>query len=203
MKFERIIDENKTGTSPYSSITSPAPYITDILWGYSADGDFESKTDTTPATGDYSPVLTKPLVFYAIQETGLSSGTGIKWISDGTPVEITQYYRPSNTNEEGSTSTAPDYTINFSDEADEWNLTNYSDSGFSNSLFKKFYQTYITDVFNQYKRIYKIKAKFPADFLINYRLNDILVIQDREFTINSISTNLKDGKSDLELLIKL
>jgi hypothetical protein len=203
MKFERIIDENKTGTSPYSAVTSPAPYITDILWGYSADGDFESKTDTTPATGDYSPVLTKPLVFYAIQETGLSSGTGIKWISDGTPIEITQYYRPSNTNEDGSVSTAPDYTINFSDEVDEWNLTNYSASGFSNSLFKKFYKTYITDVFNQYKRIYKLKAKFPADFLINYRLNDILIIQDKEFTINSISTNLKDGKSDLELLIKL
>jgi hypothetical protein len=203
MKFERIIDENKTGTSPYSAVTSPNPYITDILWGYSADGDFESKTDTTPATGDYSPVLTKPLVFYGIQETGLSSGTGIKWISDGTPTEITQYYRPSNTNEDGSVSTAPDYTINFSDEIDEWNLTNYSASGLSNSLFKKFYKTYITDVFNQYKRIYKLKAKFPADFLINYRLNDVLIIQDREFTINSISTNLKDGKSDLELLIKL
>jgi hypothetical protein len=203
MKFERIIDENKTGTSPYSAVTSPNPYITDILWGYSADGDFESKTDITPATGDYSPVLTKPLVFYGIQETGLSSGTGIKWISDGTPTEITQYYRPSNTNEDGSVSTAPDYTINFSDEIDEWNLTNYSDSGLSNSLFKKFYKTYITDVFNQYKRIYKLKAKFPADFLINYRLNDVLIIQDREFTINSISTNLKDGKSDLELLIKL
>lgn len=203
MKFERIIDENKTTTSPYGAVTSPSTYITDILWGYSADGDFESKTDITPATGDYSSVLTKPLVFYAIQETGIVSGGGIKWISDGTPIEISQYYRPSNTSEQGSVSTAPAFTINFSDEVDEWNLSNYSDSGFTNSLFKKFYKTYITDVFNQYKRTYKLKAKFPADFLINYRLNDILVIQDKEFTINSISTNLKDGKSDLELLIKL
>jgi len=202
MKFERLIDANKTGTSPYSSISSPAPYVTDILWGYSADGDFEPKTDITPATGDYSPVLTKSLVFYAVQET-ISAGKGIKWISDGSPTEITQYHRPSNTNESASVSTAPDYTINFSNEIDEWNLTDYSDSGFTNSLFKKFYETYITDVFNQYKRTYKLKAKFPSDFLINYRLNDVLVIQDREFTINSISTNLKDGKSDLELLIKL
>ena len=118
MKFERIIDENKTGSSPYSAVTSPQPYITDILWGYSADGDFESKTDITPATGNYSSVLTKSLVFYAIQETGIGSGKGIKWISDGTPSEITQYYRPSNTNEDSSVSTAPDYTINFSDEVD-------------------------------------------------------------------------------------
>jgi hypothetical protein len=203
MKFERLIDENKSSSSPYTSVTSPQAYATDILWGYSADGDFNSDTDVTPNTGDYDPVLTKPLVFYGIQETGITADSGIKWISTTLPSEVTQYYRPSNTNEDASVSTAPNFTINFSDEVDEWNLTNYSSSGFSNSLFKKFYKTYITDVFNQYKRTYKLKAKFPADFLINYKLNDILIIQDKEFTINSISTNLKDGKSDLELLIKL
>ena len=201
MKFERLIDENKTGTSPYSSVTSPAGYITDILWGYSADGEFTSDTTVTPNVGDYEPVLTKPLLFYSIQETGLTAGTGIKWISDTLPSEITQYYRPSNTNEDGTVSTASSFTINFDNEIDEWNLTDYDLS--TNSLFKKFYQTYINDVFNQYKRTHKLKAKFPSDFLINYRLNDVLIIQDRQFTINSITTNLKDGTSDLELLIKL
>jgi hypothetical protein len=201
MKFERIIDTNQTGTSPYSAITSPSPYITDILCGYSADGDFESKTDVTPNTGNYSPVLTKPLVFYAIQESGLSSGTGIKWISDGTPVEITQYYRPSNTNEDGTTSTAASFTINFDDEIDEWNLTNYD--GGTNSLFKKFYANYINGIFEEKKRIYKLKGYLPTDILANYRLNDELVIQDRTFTINSISTNFKTEISQLELLNKL
>ena len=201
MKFERIIDTNQTSTSPYTAVISPAPYITDILCGYSADGDFESKTDVTPATGNYSPVLTKPLVFYAIQETGLSSGTGIKWISDGTPVEITQYYRPSNTNEDGTTSTAASFTINFDDEIDEWNLTNYD--GGTNSLFKKFYANYINGIFEEKKRIYKLKGYLPTDILANYRLNDELVIQDRTFTINSISTNFKTEVSQLELLNKL
>jgi len=201
MKFERIIDTNQTGTSPYSAITSPSPYITDILCGYSADGDFKSKTDVTPNTGNYSPVLTKPLVFYAIQKTGLSSGTGIKWISDGTPVEITQYYRPSNTNEDGTTSTAASFTINFDNEIDEWNLTNYN--GGTNSLFKKFYANYINGIFEEKKRIYKLKGYLPTDILVNYRLNDELVIQDRTFTINSISTNFKTEVSQLELLNKL
>ena len=201
MKFERIIDTNQTGTSPYTAVTSPSPYITDILCGYSADGDFESKTDVTPNTGNYSPVLTKPLVFYAIQKTGLSSGEGIKWISDGTPVEITQYYRPSNTNEDGTTSTAAAFTINFDDEIDEWNLTNYD--GGTNSLFKKFYANYINGIFEEKKRIYKLKGYLPTDILVNYRLNDELVIQDRTFTINSISTNFKTEVSELELLNKL
>ena len=200
MKFERIIDENKTVTSPYSSITTPAPYITDILWGYSADGNFESKTDITPATGDYEPVLTKPLIFYPVQET-INTGKGIKWISDGSPIEITQYYRPSNTNESGSASTAPAFTINFDNEIDEWNLVDYG--GTTNSLFKKFYEDYITDLFDSKKRIYKIKAYLTKEVLINMRLNDELIIQDRRFTINSITTNLKTEVSEIELLNKL
>ena len=201
MKFERLIDKNQTGTSPYSdTITDdyPAPYITDILWGYSADGDFESKTDVTPATGNYSPVLTKPLVFYAVQETGLSSGTGIKWISDGTPIDITQYYRPSNTNEDEDASTAPAFTINFDNETDEWNLTDYNVN--TNSLFKKFYANYVDSLFDSKKRMYKVKAYLTTEVFINMRLNDRLIINNRVFTINSIKTNLKTEVSEIELL---
>jgi len=201
MKFERLIDNNKTGSSPYAAITSPQAYITDILWGYSASGEFTSDTDVTPNTGNYSSVLTKPLVFYAIQETGISSGKGIKWISTSTPSEITQYHRPSNTNKDGDTTTAALFTINFDDEIDEWNLTNYN--GTTNSLFKKFYSTYINGIFEEKKRIYKLKAYLPTDILINYRLNDELVIQDRAFRINSISTNFKTEVSQLELINKL
>jgi len=201
MKFERLIDANQTGTSPYASTITddyPAPYITDILWGYSADGDFESKTDVTPATGNYSPVLTKPLVFYAIQETGLSSGTGIKWISDGTPIDITQYYRPSNTNEDEDASTAPEFTINFDNETDEWNLTDYNVN--TNSLFKKFYANYVDSLFDSKKRMYKVKAYLTTEVFINMRLNDRLIINNRVFTINSIKTNLKTEVSEIELL---
>lgn len=201
MKFERIIDDNKTGTSPYSAVTEPVSYITDILWGYSAAGEFTSDTDVTPNTGNYEPVLTKPLVFYAIQETGLTSGSGIKWISDSPPTEITQYYRPSNTNEDGTSSTAPSFTINFDDEIDEWNLQNYG--GTTNSLFKKFYATYINGIFNEKKRIYKLKAYLSTDILANYRLNDELVIQNKVYRINSIETNFNTEVSSLELLNKL
>ena len=58
-------------------------------------------------------------------------------------------------------------------------------------------------VFELKKRIYKLKGYLPTDILVNYRLNDELVIQDRTFTINSISTNFKTEVSQLELLNKL
>lgn len=199
MKFERLFDKNETSSSPYDS--ADTAYLTDILWGYSAAGEFTSDTDVTPNTGNYEPVLTKPLIFYAIQETGLTAGSGIKWISDSPPTEITQYYRPSNTNEDGTSSTAPSFTINFDDEIDEWNLQNYG--GTTNSLFKKFYATYINGIFNEKKRIYKLKAYLSTDILANYRLNDELVIQNKVYRINSIETNFNTEVSNLELLNKL
>jgi hypothetical protein len=70
-------------------------------------------------------------------------------------------------------------------------------------LFKKFYANYINGIFEEKKRIYKLKGYLPTDILVNYRLNDEFVIQDRTFTINSISTNFKTEVSQLELLNKL
>lgn len=270
MKYERIFDTNKSNTSPYHTGTDDT-YITDILWGYSAAGEFNGDyviksqgqtnhtlsdklkdtssgvdftkdnlaigdivrnlTDNTSALiiaidgvstlsissnifasgdnymilekfnqGNYEPVLTKPLIFYGIKETGITAAKSINWISSGASA-LQQYFRPSNTNEDGTSSTAPSFTLNFDNEVDEWNLKDYG--GTTNSLFKKFYQSYIEDLFESKKRMYKLKAYLTTDVLANYRLNDELVIQDRTFTINSISTNFKTEVSQLELLNKL
>ena len=43
-------------------------------------------------------------------------------------------------------------------------------------------------------------AYLPPSFLIHYRLNDQLKIQDEVYRINSIRTNLNTGKSILELI---
>jgi hypothetical protein len=93
---------------------------------------------------------------------------------------------------------APEYTLNFDNEVDEWSFTDYG--GQSNSLFKNFYKTYIEDAFNPKKRIFKLTAHLPNSILLTYNLNDRFQIGDKVFTINSIDTNLKTGESKLELL---
>ena len=270
IKYERIIDTNKTSTSPYSTIVSPTPYITDIQWGYSADGEFNGTftpkvqgaatntlsnklkdtnqefnnkievgdvvrnlTDNTSAKvtvvdsadtlslssdimasgesymilgdytelGNYEPVLCKPLVFYGIRET-MGSTKKINWISGGS-AGLSFYYRPSNTNIEGTTSVPPTYTINFDNEVDEWNLTDYSNltpPKSTNSLFKKFYEDYVEDLFDVKKRIFKVKAHLSMQVIINLKLNDTLIINNQAFKINSITTNLQTEMSELELL---
>lgn len=147
--------------------------------------------------GNYEPVQPKPLLFYGIQETISSEAKSINWLS-GVDDYIDRYFRPSNTNSTGTSTIFPEYTINFDNEIDEWTLTDYN--GDSNSLFRNFYENYIVQLFDKKKRIFKISAYLPTDILINYRLNDKLIIQDREFLINSIRTNLMTERSELELI---
>ena len=183
-KYERMLDTGAAGT------------ITDIQWGYCAGGEFNADSDTDPPTADFDTLSVKPLLFYGIRETSIS--TGIAWYSSSTNVEsITNYFRPSNGSDEGDASTPPTVQLHFDNEIDEWNRINYHIS--SNSLYNKFYKSYVEGVFNVARRMFKITAFLPSSILVNLKLNHQIKIQDKMFRINSITTNLVTGKSDIEL----
>lgn len=173
---------------------------TDIVWGYAAGGDFDSE-DTTPPKANYKPEDIKPLLFYGIRETNISTPINFSNVGDTSSNRLTSYWRPSNTNEtvvpdgDGVFQDSAAYSINFDSEVDEWSLTESF-----NSLFEVFYKKYITSVFDIEKRVFKYSAYMPPSFLIHYRLNDQLKVQDKVFRINSISTNLTTGKTELELI---
>ena len=173
---------------------------TDIVWGYAAGGDFDSE-DTTPPKANYKPEDIKPLLFYGIKETNISTPINFSSIGNTSSNRLTSYWRPSNTNEtvvpdgDGVFQDSAAYSINFDSEVDEWSLTESF-----NSLFEVFYKKYITSVFDIEKRVFKYSAYMPPSFLIHYRLNDQLKVQDKVFRINSISTNLTTGKTELELI---
>ena len=127
----------------------------------------------------------------------------INWIFGGNSNAISNYWRPSNSNESGNSTTPPAYTLNFDQEVDEWQKINYSTDvagAETNSLYYVFYRSYVRSVFNPAKRMFKLTAYLPTSIIINYRLNDQIKIHDKMFRINSITTNLNTGKSELELL---
>ena len=68
------------------------------------------------------------------------------------------------------------------------------------TLFKRFYQTYIEEIFAVNRRLSKVTAYLPVSTQINMELWDRVRIGDREFKINSMTTNLKDGKTEFELI---
>ena len=197
MKYERLVDLGE-------NLGPNATPDTSIQWGYCAGGEFNA--DTAENTGDYDTMYIQPLLFYAINESGLPAaspsnsnrGGKINWISTSPPTGLTSYWRPSNSNEDGNSTTPPSYSLNFDQEVDEWQGINYGED--SNSLYEVFYKSYVESVFNPLKRMLKVRAFLPANIIVNYRLNDQIKIRDKIFRINSITTDLMTGESELELL---
>jgi len=86
-------------------------------------------------------------------------------------------------------------TLHFDVEKSE-----YTNSDLNNSLFSRFYQNYIENVFNSKNRLTRVNAVLPIGKIINIELSDIVVIKGRKYRINAMNTNLKDGRTDLELI---
>ena len=143
--------------------------------------------DPLSNTSDSAPYFDKPLIFYSPIVVGGDTAT-----ISGTA--ITTYFVPSNSVELNSGTN--DDTCHFSIEVNEYT----KGTGFDGSLFANYYQDYISDVFNSKRRLTKVNAYLPTKFLITYTLADTLIIADKQYKINSITTNLNTGESSLELL---
>ncbi len=132
-----------------------------------------------------------PLLFYPILQ---SSANAINFIyANGTKVSTTNYNIPSNSI--GISRFGDLDNINFKAEVNE-----YANSVFTDTLFKNYYQNYISSVFNSTNRLTKVSAYLPLRILFNYTLADRFVINGRSYKINTITSNLETGKSELELL---
>jgi len=153
--------------------------------------------------------LGKPVIYYPIH----SSNTGesapqinliasINGYDGGTSnsyeTNVDAYWMPSNTPTVQSTGSGYPESIHFNQEINEW----YPETGtdYTDTLFEKYYKSYITNVFRFNERLTKIKARLPLSFLQEYSLADELQIGDLTYRINSITTNLQTGESTLELL---
>jgi hypothetical protein len=176
-KYEKLIDVNDGSE-------------TTIQWGWAVDDNQDS-------------YIGKPLLFYPvlnnIQDNFINEGISFVDAVDSEGVytshkEITgSIVMPSNAISFLSTTTTPN--INFKAERNEyWGLV------YTETLFEAYYKNYIESVFNPKNRITKLSAYLPLRILTKYTLADRFVIKGNSYKINSITTNLQTGKSDLELL---
>jgi hypothetical protein len=151
---------------------------TSVQWGWSVNENRESFHGL-------------PLIFYGYKQ----SGTSISFGNDsGTKSELTTYIIPSNSLSINPSSIKDN--IHFQVETNE-----YTDNSlFTDTLFHKYYETYISDVFDNARRLTKITAYLPLKIIYNLELNDRVSIGNQKYLINSLNTNLINGKSNLELL---
>lgn len=152
--------------------------MTSVQYGYFVDDN-------------QAPYYGKPLLFYPIR----NNGTNISFLSNSaTHSLITNYNIPSNS--VALSSATSKYNINFNNEINEYTAEN----DFTDTLFNAYHRDYISDVFDVRNRLTKVSAYLPLRILLNYTLADRFSIFGNRYKINSIKTNFKTGKSDIELL---
>ena len=157
----------------------------DLQWGYSVD---KSENAINP----------KPLLFYPLYAG--NDTPQISFVTDfdqnGNPVsDTTMVPRSLPMNHYALDPANGNFQLNFAQEVSEWTLQN----NFTETLFTA-YQKYILSIFNPKQRITKVTVMLPLAVMLSIKMNDRIIISGNHYKINSLTTNLKTGKSELELL---
>lgn len=150
---------------------------TDLQVGYSLE--------TEP---DYKPVVPKCTQLYLYP----TAKTVSFYLTDGsTPEEITTYLPFG----QDTFYNLEEYTINFNEEISSLTLDPEP-----NSLYRTYYQEYLTNLFSDKTRIITVKCMLPLPLLQELELNDALIIRDKKYRINEQKVNLTNGEVELVLI---
>ncbi|KKM21589.1 hypothetical protein LCGC14_1633900, partial [marine sediment metagenome] len=150
--------------------------ITDIQYGAAIDDNLE-------------PTDTNPLLFYGVL-TQISTPMSVITDRDS-QYSLTSCFMPSHVNNHSTKA----YSTVWNAELDEWD-----NQLIENSLYKLYYEDYITDIFNEKRRVFDYTAKLPDYLLSKIKLNDKLLINGTRFIINNMEINLTTNEVKLELL---
>lgn len=168
--FEHMKYERIVNTATNSAST--------VQWGWMVDRINDDGTG--------QPYIGLPLLFYPVN----NSGNNIYIFDGSTRNLVTDYFVPSN-----SRLLTDSTNINFKAEFNE-----YANELFEDTLFELYYANYIESVFNDTTRVFNVTAYLPLKILTSYDPQDTFIVNDRAYKINSISTDLTTGKSEIELI---
>jgi len=88
-----------------------------------------------------------------------------------------------------------DYTMNFGSEFSTLDLTPKE-----LSLYSVYYKPYLVNLFRSKTRIVKVKEKLPISILSRISLEDAVIIRDKKYRINDMTTDLTTGLTNLVLI---
>ena len=134
----------------------------------------------------------KPLIMYI---NNISPQVDVKLLSGTQNAVIlsTEYINMPSNLEDATNATSNN--IHFDSEKSE-----YTGQEATASLFERYYKNFIVNVFDPRSRLTKVKAVLPIGKIITIKLSDIIVLGTRKYRINSMNSNLKDGRTEFELI---
>ena len=153
--------------------------------GYALKNDAVTKYIPKPVIlYDYNPTALTTLTTAADFYFNLSTTAGTSTLHTTYKAFGQEYFDGTNT-----------YSLNFP--AQQSTLTNES---VNNSLYNQYYSNYIGNVFNPKARLIKVSGILPTSLLTSLKLNDKIVIRDKKYIINTMTTDLTTGEVQFELL---
>ena len=153
---------------------------------YEREEDFQTITFKDKDLNNYVP---KPLLMYDNGRQDVSPDIRID-LNTGGYTDISSYRRFSNDINNGTL-----MSLNWGEEISSWYL-----SSVINGLYKRHYENYLGNIFNIKSRLMMVKCYFNPIELIDIKLNDRIIIRDKKYTINKMTTDLTSGETSLELL---
>lgn len=138
---------------------------------------------------DLNNYVPKPVLMYDNGNTGVGTPFKIDLLT-GTIVDISSYRRFSNDINNGTL-----MSLNWGEEVSTWFLSNAV-----NGLYQRHYSNYLGNVFNIKSRLLIVKSYFNPVELVNIQLNDRIIIRDKRYTINKMTSDLTTGEVTFELL---
>ena len=133
---------------------------------------------------DLSKYIPKPTILYAnglvLQDVNISNTTESEYLTFGQDL----------------TSNGVNYTLNFSPE-----ISTLTQTEIDNTLYKTYYENYLSNLYNLKNRNVKISCRLPIDILSSLELNDRLIIRGKRYTINSMDIELTSQIVKLDLLM--
>jgi hypothetical protein len=159
---------------------------------------------------DLKPYVPKPMLIYMNQRVSGLTGTDQIYVTNivGAATQINAYNRFSNEYDNLPTDVTHSQlmTMNFGNEQSSW-LNQLAPQG----LYYRHYKNFVDNLYNIKTRLVKVKALLPPSLLgstvtngagipLGIALNDRLVIRNKRYLINSFTTDLTTGETDLELL---
>ena len=163
----------------------------DVMWERATGSNFQTATLLNKDLQSYTP---KPILMYNNALTNVSSYP-IKIYNGTGYTNVNNYVRFNNEINTGATDLSYLYSINFGNEVSSWYLVNAPQG-----LYRRHYEQYIANLYNQKTRVLKAKAKLEPQNLTNLKLNDRIVIRDNRYIINSFTTDLTTGETNFELI---
>jgi len=135
-----------------------------------------------------SAYVPEPLLLYL---GGEETATTFKFFDGSSYLNVTDYSLFNSVNTTG-------FSLCF---GNEFNIVTQETE--PNSLYQTYYANHLGNLYDLQQRLFSFTAMLPTGVLANLKMNDKIIIKDKRYLINDISSTLNNGEVKMNLIREL